>query len=340
MLANGSAARSRRHAVCIFPSRPVVAAPVRKSTLLPYYHSPNSSPSINSPPAPVVPRPTGPLPVPPMYHHDNTSSPGSTPQATFAETDSEVSSLYDYNDFPTPPVAITPAIRRMQSSPLFTPEETDAVRDFLRRRWGAKSTLPVTPPLHQPQQYADFSWYAETPDCNSESAEMEQLAQVGEALLEEAAPKPHPGPLRVLRRATSMAPLSPILEAPPTAPPLPQSRTLRFQNIPQPSLASAGRKLPQRHRANLSMPVTPRDPQHLALGPSFTHRTMHSQPINKLPSVSDPDPRSFIDLSPDRNGRHSTQAMPRERAKVKRLLVRAKSTLIEWSKGLAGKKGV
>ncbi|KAJ7084295.1 hypothetical protein B0H15DRAFT_738555, partial [Mycena belliarum] len=71
------------------------------------------------------------LPPPPplMYHHDNSSSAGSTPQATYAETASDASSFYQDIDleFPQPPAS--PALRRMQSSPLFTPEETNAVRE-------------------------------------------------------------------------------------------------------------------------------------------------------------------------------------------------------------------
>ncbi|KAJ7072406.1 hypothetical protein C8F01DRAFT_245205 [Mycena amicta] len=329
------ASRARRRAVCIFPSRPLPPArDSAKSTLLPYY-SEQQAYSISPPVVvPQHPRPPGPLPLPPMYSQDNASSAGSTPQATYAETDSDVSSVYDL-DFPTPPgipLVASPAIRRMQSSPLFTSEETDAVREFLRRRW-AKSTLPPQVTSAQ-DQLSDFSYNAESPDCNA----FDQLAQAGEALLH--APS-NVGPLcprrQVLRRATSMAaPSSPALHCD-SAPPLPHSRSLRFQDAPPPSLATAGRQKP-RHRPNLSMPVTGTGlglPAN-ALGPSFTHRSARSQPINNFQPEPVTNPRSFIDLDPEEQRRKAVRSVPRER--VKRLLSRAKSTLIEWSKGFAGKK--
>ncbi|KAF7321349.1 hypothetical protein MKEN_00655100 [Mycena kentingensis (nom. inval.)] len=347
-----AARASRRRAICIFP-QPRPARDSVHSTLLPYCHSPSDSIA----PAPLLARPLGPLPPPPPMSQDSSSSAGSTPQATYTETDSDVSSFYNDLDldFPSPP-GISPAIRRMQSSPLFTAEETDAVRVFLRRRCGVLEPADAPPPVtliqaSEQRPLSDFSWGAESPDCNDDSAEFNQLALAGEALLQAAmvpqivpeVPPPYSRsstPGRVLRRATSMAaPLSPAL-AYAAPPPLPPSRSLRFQDVSvPPSLVSAGREKP-RHRTNLSMPVAPRGTDGLpALGPSYTHhRAARSlgQPIHThLSAIATHDPRSFIDLSPDRTRRDRSSKVP-----LKRLLSRAKSGLIEWSKGLglSGKK--
>jgi len=115
------------------------------------------------------------------------TSGGSTPLATYAGTDSDTSSLYQdiESEFPNPPSS-HPALRRMQSSPLFTLEQTSAVREFLRKRWSTKvktkgdhSNMGV-PPLVSPTMSPildgdhekwtgrgrrDFSWEAESPIC-------------------------------------------------------------------------------------------------------------------------------------------------------------------------------
>ncbi|KAJ7680231.1 hypothetical protein DFH06DRAFT_1290167 [Mycena polygramma] len=390
------ASRARRRLACILPAHlpsPRLRSPEsRKSTLLPYYHP---SPALDvlsirpssSPPVvpfleprlpPVDPRrsrryctdfgfarthPVDPLPPPPpMYHLDNSSSAGSTPQATYAETDSDASSFYHHLDleFPRPPVS--PALRRMQSSPLFTPEETDAVREFLRKRWGTH--VKARPPPTEPEPFADFSWDAESPESGIDTASHdlelvgEQLVQSTPAMRRESwlqmtpdlsvpsvAPlcprRSHPPSVRLLRRATSMAaPPSPQVLGTPPPPPPPPVRALRFQDAPAattPSLASAGRQKPH-HRPNLSVPLMGLGlPEAAPLGPSFTHhRTARSQPVN-IPCASAGDPRSFIDLTPEKLAqRESTTRVHRER--IKRLLSRASSGFIGWGKTLAGKR--
>jgi hypothetical protein len=319
-------------------------------------------------------------PLPPfMYHHDNSSSAGSTPQATYAETESDASSFYQDIDleFPQPPAS--PALRRMQSSPLFTPEETNVVREFLRKRWGthAKACPRPVPPFTRisEQELSDFSWDAESPECGSESSpdtrkvtnppldlalEMqgEALIQAGESRRESwlqlggdvynvtplCPRRSGLPPVRVLRRAASMAsPPTPKLE---DVPPLPL-RTLRFQEGPSgnvadncppfpPSLARAGRQKP-RHRPHLSVPLMGLgfpDAERPVLGPSFTHRSAQSQPTN-FPRTA--NPKSFIDLTPEKIvQRESTARVHRDR--VKKLISRASSGIIGWSKGLTGKK--
>ncbi|KAJ7287625.1 hypothetical protein C8J57DRAFT_1707900 [Mycena rebaudengoi] len=309
--------RAHRRVVCILPPRASTPRLAReKSTLLPYYHSPEVPCSSIAPPPPPPPvfstsdlrrPPIDPrkakryctdfgfgrttttkddkllqLPPPPpffMYHHDNSSSAGSTPLATYTDsTDSDVSSFYDELDleFPHPPVS--PALRRMQSSPLFTLEETDAVREFLRHRWGAaqlpvrkarKGAAPglavvVDPTAYPPSSEhdaADFSWDAESPVCSP------TLELQGEALVQGAAaasdraswlqleenadllplrPKRPAGlPASPLSYASSRRVLrraaslaSPIFEQHTTPPPLPKSRSLRFVPEPRPFDAS------------------------------------------------------------------------------------------------------
>ncbi|KAJ7430856.1 hypothetical protein B0H11DRAFT_899120 [Mycena galericulata] len=213
------ASRARRRVVCILPDPPhqpsnilipTCSPEFSKTTLLPYYHGGKQSsirPHCSPPPPvpvelrrpPVDPRRSrryctdfgfgrtypideDPLPPPPpfMYHHDNSSSAGSTPQATYAETESDASSFYQDLDleFPQPPAS--PALRRMQSSPLFTPEETNAVREFLRKRWGThvkarrgQSSVPPVPARTRTriseQELSDFSWDAESPQCGAEA---------------------------------------------------------------------------------------------------------------------------------------------------------------------------
>ncbi|KAJ7783037.1 hypothetical protein B0H16DRAFT_1877489 [Mycena metata] len=386
--------RARRRVGCILPAPPPMPSPPTRSpdslhsTLLPYYHRPSSAaPSIRpSPPVPPEPRrPLGvdprkryctdfglthraaPRPPPlPMYHHDNESSAGSTPQSTYAETDSDASSWYQHLDleFPQPPA--NPALRRMQSSPLFTPQETDAVRDFLRKRWGTQAMAMAPKPPTEQSPLSDYSWDADSPECDVDVAALElageQLIQASAAgarmdnnWLQETAYSVAPlRPARrvpVLRRAASMAaPTTPRLpDAPP--PPLPtsvsappRSAALRFQDLPPPSLARAGRQKPH-HRPNLSVPLmglglpAGTDPNananaHAPLGPSFTHhRAARSQP-NNVPRVA---PRSFIDLMPEKIvQRESATRVHRDR--VKRLLSRASSGFIGWGKALAGKK--
>ncbi|KAJ7209492.1 hypothetical protein GGX14DRAFT_630352 [Mycena pura] len=385
------ASRARRRAVCVFPSRPVppielIPTCLPDSTLLPYCHSGPTSDtsSIRSSPVPspeVRPlrsRHTDPRPIPgppPLVHpQGNVNSAASTPQATFAETDSDASSFYHDLEFPQPPGS--PAIRRMQSAPLFTSEETDAVREFLRRRWGAhlKARSPAPTQAQEQEPLSDFSWDSESPDCGADVAvshDFEQLELAGEALLQAvpAASIPRTShreswlqmtddthdvrplglkrsarqPERILRRVTSLAaPLTPLLHD--THPPLPLPPFLRFQEVPPPSsLESAGRQRPH-HRPNLSMPLTGMGFSMLdgaarsTLGPSFTHRPACSQPANIPPcAMLAGNPRSFIDLTPERQvSREATSRVHRER--VKRILSRAKSSFIEWSKGLTGKK--
>ncbi|KAJ6593809.1 hypothetical protein B0H19DRAFT_1056268 [Mycena capillaripes] len=391
------ASRARRRVACILPAQvpssrliPTRSPDSHKSTLLPYYHTsptfeplsirPGLSPPVAPSPElrlpPVDPRksrryctdfgfarsrPAEPLPPPPpMYHHDNSSSAGSTPQATYAETDSDASSFYHQLDleFPQPPAS--PALRRMQSSPLFTPEETNAVREFLRKRWGTH-VKALQPPAEQ-EPLSDFSWDAESPGCGTDTA-THDLELVGEQLVQ-ATPTTHrdswlqmtpdnvssitplrprrsrPPPIRVLRRAASMSdpPTPQLLDAPLPPPPIP-ARALRFQAapaLPTPSLASAGRQKPH-HRPNLSVPLMGLGfPDPAPLGPSFTHhRPARSQPVN-VPQANSDDPRSFIDLTPEKLQRESTARVHRER--VKRLLSRASSGFIGWGKALAGKK--
>ncbi|KAJ7901735.1 hypothetical protein B0H14DRAFT_3723109 [Mycena olivaceomarginata] len=395
------ASRARRRGVILptppVPSMrliPTHSPDSRKSTLLPYYHT--TSPALETPliksrtpPAaplalsselrlpPVDPRkarryctdfgfahnrPAQPLPPPPpMYHHDNSSSAGSTPQATYAETDSDASSFYHHIDleFPQPPAS--PALRRMQSSPLFTAEETDAVREFLRKRWGTHNVKALQPQLLPGQSpLSDYSWDALSPECGPDALELagEQLMQAPpvEAHWLQMTPEPSVAPLsprrsivppaRVLRRAASMAdPPTPLLLLETAPPPLPP-RSLRFQDAPLPSLASAGRQKPRHHRANLSVPLMGLgipDAARPALGSAFAahpggHRSARSQPADLAGAPrGGPDPRSFIDLTPEKIvQRGSTANVHRER--VKRLLSRASSGFIGWGKALAGKK--
>ncbi|KAJ7733761.1 hypothetical protein DFH07DRAFT_1065368 [Mycena maculata] len=398
------ASRARRRLVCILPapdSQPSVSPEFAKTTLLPYYHRQ----SIRSPPPPVPvelrrrppvdPRKsrryctdfgfgrTPPIhedplpPLPPfMYNHDNSSSAGSTPQATYAETESDASSFYQDLDlvFPQPPVS--PALRRMQSSPLFTPEETNAVREFLRKRWGTHSKArssrdqptasPVSTHLRNQvseQELSDFSWDAESPQCGVEAGpDALDLELAGEALIQGRAShrdrwlqlqdnvydEPPLRPTRsshphVLRRATSMA--SPPLAELNEVPPLPV-RSLRFQECPavaplQPSLASAGRQKP-RHRPNLSVPLLGLglpDAERPALGASFTyHRPARSQPTNFPCGGPGANPKSFIDLTPEKVVQRESTGARAHRDRVKRLLSRASSGFIGWSKSLTGGK--
>ncbi|KAJ3933975.1 MAG: hypothetical protein NXY57DRAFT_959453 [Lentinula lateritia] len=79
--------------------------------------------------------PSIPLPSP-----DDFTSPGPTPPGTFTSTESDVSSFSDLPlDFPQPP-PISPVLRRMKSSPLFTLADTGSapdLSDIARKRWGA-----------------------------------------------------------------------------------------------------------------------------------------------------------------------------------------------------------
>ncbi|KAJ7647418.1 hypothetical protein FB45DRAFT_198826 [Roridomyces roridus] len=355
MSPSSPSSRARRRVVCILPgfilhpiysfpslTRLLLRIPTRspefaKTTLLPYYHQ---EPDEIAPPPPrlppVDPRKArrfctdfglgrAPLPPPPplkMYNHDNASSAGSTPQATYAETVSDASSFYHDIDlvFPQPPAS--PAIRRMQSSPLFTSDETNAVREFLRDRFKAQRDDELLSD--------DYSWDAESP----------ALELAGEALVQGAsghrrrdswlqlddskdydipplrprrsvvAPSCPPKP--VLRRAASMA--SPPLPPLDNAPPMP-SRPLRFQD--------KGRQNAH-HRTNLSVPLLGTQ----SLGPPFTHRPTPSQPAAQPLRP----PKSFIDLTPEKKRESSTHL------RVKKLLSRASSGFIGWSKGLTGKK--
>ncbi|KAJ4468195.1 hypothetical protein J3R30DRAFT_1683377 [Lentinula aciculospora] len=78
--------------------------------------------------------------LPPSTDEDNLTSPGLTPSGTFTSTESDVSSFGDLPlDFPQPP-PISPVLRRMKSSPLFTLADTGSVPDLTniaRKRWGA-----------------------------------------------------------------------------------------------------------------------------------------------------------------------------------------------------------
>ncbi|THU95377.1 hypothetical protein K435DRAFT_130736 [Dendrothele bispora CBS 962.96] len=59
-----------------------------------------------------------------------------TPPGTFTSSDSDISSAEDLQfDFPRPP-PISPVLRRMQSSPLFTLDDADS-HSSKRKRWGA-----------------------------------------------------------------------------------------------------------------------------------------------------------------------------------------------------------
>ncbi|KAJ7497202.1 hypothetical protein FB451DRAFT_1210457 [Mycena latifolia] len=79
------------------------------------------------------------------------------------------------------------------------------------------------------------------------------------------------------------------------------------------------------------------DAGHPALGPSFTHRPALSQPSN-FPRGRASNPKSFIDLTPEKAVQRESAARV-HRDRVKRLLSRASSGIIGWSKGLTGKKG-
>lgn len=88
---------------------------------------------------------------------DTFTSPGLTPPGTFTSTESDASSVNDLPfDFPQPP-PISPILRRMKSSPLFTLADTGSVRDLTtRKRWGAMpAQLDFTPPFerHQSESY-------------------------------------------------------------------------------------------------------------------------------------------------------------------------------------------
>ncbi|RDB16985.1 hypothetical protein Hypma_002674 [Hypsizygus marmoreus] len=104
----------------------------------------------SKPPIPSLPSPSPPVP--------DDSSMLSTPPAMYAdtETDSDTSSE-DHQlelSFPQPPpIDQSFRLRRMHSSPMFSSEETEAVKDFLRRRWGAKPQasikhIPEALPIH------------------------------------------------------------------------------------------------------------------------------------------------------------------------------------------------
>ncbi|KAJ3974118.1 hypothetical protein EV361DRAFT_675483 [Lentinula raphanica] len=77
------------------------------------------------------------------------ASPGLTPPGTFTSTESDVSSFSDLPlDFPQPP-PISPVLRRMKSSPLFTLADTSSVPDLsnvARKRWGAVQAIPSKNP--------------------------------------------------------------------------------------------------------------------------------------------------------------------------------------------------
>lgn len=75
---------------------------------------------------------------------DTFTSPGLTPPGTFTSTESDASSVNDLPfDFPQPP-PISPILRRMKSSPLFTLADTGSVRDLTtRKRWGAIPAMPA-----------------------------------------------------------------------------------------------------------------------------------------------------------------------------------------------------
>ncbi|CAK5281494.1 unnamed protein product [Mycena citricolor] len=268
-----------------------------------------------------------------MYPINDTSSGGSTPQATYASSTSSPSSSCFSFDFPQPPVS--PALRRMQSSPLFTAEETDAVREFLRRRWGAQihakarrivdaaePGLAVDTNLRE----LDFSWYAASPTTDAGSPREQQLELelelAGEALVQ--APPPchrlqstrsteHMGrdgirPLhcgRVLRRAASLA--------------APESPLLTFETLPPvPSLVGHSAAAPRRqHRTALSVPLA-------GWVPVTTERPGGRRETSFMPGpILDRNiaPRSFMDLTPERDIR------PRQdKNRVKKLLARASSS--------------
>ncbi|KAJ3982416.1 hypothetical protein F5890DRAFT_371696 [Lentinula detonsa] len=84
--------------------------------------------------------------VPLSSDDDNLTSPGPTPPGTFTSTESDISSFSDLPlDFPQPP-PISPVLRRMKSSPLFTLADTGSVSDLsnvARKRWGAVQGLPL-----------------------------------------------------------------------------------------------------------------------------------------------------------------------------------------------------
>ncbi|KAE9401553.1 hypothetical protein BT96DRAFT_1018042 [Gymnopus androsaceus JB14] len=75
---------------------------------------------------------------------DSLTSPGPTPPGTFTSTESDASSFNDLPfDFPQPP-PISPMLRRMKSSPLFTLADTGSIRDLsTRKRWGAIPAVPA-----------------------------------------------------------------------------------------------------------------------------------------------------------------------------------------------------
>ncbi|KAG5643592.1 hypothetical protein DXG03_000600 [Asterophora parasitica] len=107
----------------------------------------------------VVRSSPSPPPVP-----DN-SSLASTPMALYteAETDSDTSSVDHVLDlsFPQPPPideSDSLRLRRMHSSPMFSSQETDAVKQFLRKRWGAvQASASKGSPTPYDQWAASFS---------------------------------------------------------------------------------------------------------------------------------------------------------------------------------------
>ncbi|KAJ6609826.1 hypothetical protein B0H10DRAFT_2294655 [Mycena sp. CBHHK59/15] len=380
-------------------------SPYEKSTLLPYYHSsggteegsirPECSPAPVEPPSelrlpPVDPRRSrryctdfgfgrripvheDPPPPPPplmLYQHDDSSSARSTPLATYAETDSDVSSFYEDLDleFPQPPAS--PALRRMQSSPLFTLEETNAVREFLRKRWGVRvsprkaprnthgSVAIATETEHPPQELSDFSWDAESPECGVEAGpniarnigELNcpmnlDLELQGEALIHRAGASRRQSWLQLDETVPAVPPLRPKRSGPPplssahvlrraasmASPPTPQYNN----NVPVLPVTRSLRFLTEQPTSKAAMGLGFTEVERNALTPSFAQRPALSQPSN-LPRATH-NPKSFIDLTPEQAvRRESTTRVHRER--VKRLLSRASSGFIGWGRSLTGKK--
>ncbi|KAF5385886.1 hypothetical protein D9615_002472 [Tricholomella constricta] len=115
--------------------------------------------------------------------------------------------------------------------------------------------------------------------------------------------------------------------------------------ISPPSLASAGRQKPT-HRSNISVPLAGlgladvnniRTGSPKSLGAPFNHRSTRSHAVIRVPTNlnQEPMPKSFIDITPEQDNQRGTSGI-----RMRKLLARASVGVLEWGKGLVGKKNV
>lgn len=110
---------------------------------------------------------------PPLRVQDSyDSSVWSTPLGTYTATESDSSSFRDLQyDFPQPP-PISPVLRHMKSSPLFTVEDTTALRDLYAERRSTMA-LPYRVPTSQHLPHVDLTrdYAAKRSDMRSKTLE-------------------------------------------------------------------------------------------------------------------------------------------------------------------------